>query len=243
MKNNTFLLVLALIFATGLSMYAIEAWRGSVSENDLARISTDADMPLAADFVSLQPEVGNLPAESISDAERAGLLFMREEEKLARDVYHALGDAWQLAIFDNIAQSEQTHTEAVRSLLVKYDIPDPVAQDVAGEFVNADLQRLYDELVLRGSQSAEEALTVGALIEDIDLADLEMQLAATDNADIALVYGNLARGSRNHLRAFTKQLGARGVMYSPVKIKRETFDAIIASDRETGGGVGKRGKR
>ncbi|MBP9668916.1 MAG: DUF2202 domain-containing protein [Candidatus Pacebacteria bacterium] len=191
----------------------------------------------------MRPEISSLAAQDISDAERAGLLFMREEEKLARDVYRSLGEEWRLPIFSNIAQSEQTHTEAVQALLVKYDIPDPAVRDVPGVFANPDLQKLYDELMARGGHSAEEALKVGALIEDIDLADLEVQIAATDNADIALVYGNLTRGSRNHLRAFTKQLAGRGIVYAPVKITQSAYDAIISSEREMGGGVGKQGGR
>jgi hypothetical protein len=151
----------------------------------------------AADFVSLRPAIIALPNQTISDIERSGLVFMREEEKLARDVYSMLYDKWGMQIFSNIAQSEQTHTEAVQTILTKYSISDPVTDDTVGVFVNTDLQKLYNELTAQGALSIEEALKVGAQIEDLDIADLQKQIALTDNDDIKLVYENLMRGSRN----------------------------------------------
>lgn len=196
----------------------------------------------ATDFVSLRPEIASLPEQTISPEEKDGLIFMREEEKLARDVYSTLYDRWGIQIFSNIAQSEQTHTEAVRTILGKYNIADPVADDTIGVFVNSDLQTLYTDLTARGLMSLEEALTVGALIEDLDIADLQKQIALTDNDDIKLVYENLMRGSRNHLRSFVSQLSSRGVTYTPQYITQSEFDAILASTQETGQGGGNGGR-
>ncbi len=197
----------------------------------------------ASDFVSIRPAITSLPEQTLSDEERGGLIFMREEEKLARDVYSFLYDKWGLQIFSNIAQSEQTHTEAVRTILIKYNITDPVTDDTIGVFVNSDLQKLYTDLTAQGTISIEEALTVGALIEDLDIADLQKQIAQTDNDDIKLVYENLMRGSRNHLRSFVSQLTNQGVTYEPKYITKSEFDTIIASAQETGssGGNGGRG--
>ena len=195
-------------------------------------------MPAATDFVSLRPSLAALPAESLSEAELAGLLYMREEEKLARDVYSTLYDTWGITIFTNIAQSEQTHTEAMRDLLVKYDIADPVADDTVGVFTNAELQQLYNDLVAKGTMSLEDALTVGVMIEELDIRDLQVEIDSTDNADIALVYENLLRGSRNHLRSFMSQLTNRGGDYEPQFISAAAFEAIVQSDKETGSGGG-----
>ncbi len=197
----------------------------------------------AIDFVSLRPAVAALPEQTLSDEERNGLIFMREEEKLARDVYSVLYDTWGMQIFSNIAQSEQTHTEAVRTVIAKYNIADPVTDDTIGVFVNSDLQKLYIGLTTQGTISVEEALTVGALIEDLDIADLQKQIAQTDNDDIKLVYENLLRGSRNHLRSFVSQLTNRGVTYEPTYITQSAFDTIIASAQETGSGGGGNGGR
>ena len=193
----------------------------------------------ATDFVSVRPAVADLPEQTISSDERAGLVFMREEEKLARDVYSVLFDKWGVQIFSNIAQSEQTHTEAVKTILTKYNIADPVTDDSVGVFKNSDLQKLYDDLTTRGLVSLEDALTVGAIIEDLDIADLQKQIAQTDNDDIKLVYENLMRGSRNHLRSFVSQLTSKGVTYVPRYITQSEFDSIVASTQETGSGAGR----
>lgn len=191
---------------------------------------------LSDDFVSMRPGVTNLPSEEISSEEEAGLVYMREEEKLARDVYMTLYETWGTQVFSNIAQSEQTHTEAIRSLLEKYGIDDPVTDDSVGVFTNDDLATLYDELVEQGSESLEAALRVGALIEDLDINDLTEEMEVADNEDILLVYDNLQRGSRNHLRAFTKQLERLGDTYEPQYISQTEYESIVGSNQETGSG-------
>ena len=134
---------------------------------------------------------------------------MREEEKLAHDVYVTLYEQWGLRVFGNISRSEQQHTEAVAYLLDRYDISDPAAGNDFGEFTDADLQALYDQLVAQGSKSVADALKVGAAIEEIDILDLQERLAETDNAAIERVYNSLLAGSENHLRAFVGNLKAR----------------------------------
>ncbi len=195
----------------------------------------------ANDFVSMRPAITALPQETLSNKERDGLIFMREEEKLARDVYTVLFEKWGVQIFSNIAQSEQTHTEAVRTILTKYNIEDPVTDDSIGVFEDDSLATLYSSLTTQGSESLEDALTVGGIIEDLDIRDLQNQIALTDNADIKLVYENLLRGSRNHLRSFAAQLTARGSTYTPEYITQSEFETITNSPKETGSGNSNRG--
>jgi len=183
------------------------------------------------------PAVAAAPVTGLSADDAAGLVFMREEEKLARDVYLTLFEQWQLPTFENIAAAESRHTGAVQSLLVAYGIEDPVTDDAIGVFTDPDLDALYDELIALGSQSIEDALTVGAMIEDLDISDLRDHLAATDNPDIERVYSNLLRGSENHLRAFTGQLSDRGIEYEAAYLDQAEIDAILGS----GGGRGRNG--
>ena len=179
------------------------------------------------------PSVAGLTAVEVE-----GLLFMREEEKLARDVYFALYDEWGLNIFNNIASSEETHTDAIRILLDEYGLEDPMTTDERGVFVNADLQALYDQLVEAGRQSLVDALLVGAAIEEIDILDLEAFLVQTDNTDIEMVYDNLLRGSRNHLRAFVRQIENRSGVYEPQYLTQDAYDAILGTGVEPGRGEG-----
>jgi len=177
--------------------------------------------------------IASLPLEPLNDAEKSSLLFMREEEKLARDVYDYLYLKWSLQIFDNISTSEQPHMDAILELLNRYELEDPAKQDESGSFVNSDLQKLYTDLTKVGTTSIVDALKVGAAIEEIDILDLNNALDVdVDNQDITIVYENLMKGSRNHLRSFVKTLGNQGVIYQPQYLTKEEYDAIINSDME-----------
>ena len=164
---------------------------------------------------------------------------MREEEKLARDVYLALYDIWGVPIFQNIAGSEQAHMDSVLMLLDQYGLSDPAAGKEAGEFTNALFQSLYEQLVEQGSLSQADALTVGATIEELDIVDLEERLAQTDNEYIIQVYGNLLAGSDNHLRAFVSNLERQtGELYQPVYLTQDAYQAIMNGAAERGGSSG-----
>ena len=170
----------------------------------------------------------------LTEDDIAGLLWMREEEQLAHDVYVILGEQWDLRIFDNIAASESSHIDAVIGLLDRYGIDDIAAGNKPGTIDDPTLQDLYDDLVADGSRSLEAALSVGALIEELDIDDLQARAAATDVVDIVTVYANLEQGSRNHLRAFVSQLEERGVTYEPIRLDPAVFDAIVSSETERG---------
>ena len=138
----------------------------------------------------------------LTELEEQNILFMREEEKLARDVYLVMYDLWGADIFANISESEQRHMDAIERLITRYGLEDPVAVDVIGEFVDPDLQLLYDDLVKSGEGSLEDALMVGVLIEEKDIADLIQALEDTDKRNVKRVFQNLLNGSYNHLDAF-----------------------------------------
>lgn len=185
---------------------------------------------------SVEVILASTSAQPVDGDESAGLVTMREEEKVARDVYTALYARWQSPVFANIAASEQKHMDAVLALLRRYGIADPVGSHPAGEFTDPAMQQLYETLVTQGSASLAEAYTVGAMIEDLDIADLQRHLGETDNTDITRVYQNLERGSRNHMRAFVKSLASNGASYTPQYISQAEFDAIVASGTERGRG-------
>ncbi|MGD2049629.1 MAG: DUF2202 domain-containing protein, partial [Chloroflexota bacterium] len=145
-------------------------------------------------------------ASALTTVEMEGLIYMREEEKLARDVYLALYDIWGMPVFQNIAGSEQAHMDSVLMLLDQYDLEDPAAGKDPGEFTNPLFQSLYEQLVGQGNLTQADALKVGATIEELDIVDLEERLAQTNNEYIIRVYTNLLAGSENHLRAFVSNL-------------------------------------
>jgi len=189
---------------------------------------------LAGTSAALTTTITALPLEDLSAAEQDSLAFMREEEKLAHDVYIQLDSLWRgyTRVFGNIANSEASHTALVQQLLVRYNLPDPTAALAAGVYQNTTLQNLYTQLVAAGSVSLVEGLKVGAAIEEIDMIDLNKALLETDNQDITLVYQNLLKGSRNHLRAFVGALASQGVTYVPQYMAEADYQAIVTTPTE-----------
>jgi hypothetical protein len=195
-------------------------------------LGVEAEGATSVDESQLEGRLADIPAGTITAEEADGLVWMREEEKLAHDVYVALYDMWGLRVFSNIAEAETTHTDAVKTLLDRYGLPDPAADNPAGVFTEPEIQALYDDLVAQGSESLVEALKVGALIEDLDIVDL--QALQTDVTEVAMVYDNLERGSRNHLRAFISNLDRQGETYIPLYLTPEALEAIISAPMERG---------
>ena len=181
-------------------------------------------------------------APDLTQEEMDGLIYMREEEKLARDVYTALGEQWGMPIFQNIAGSEQAHMDSVLMLIEQYGLVDPAAGNGVGEFSDPLFQSLYAELVAQGAISLADALTVGATIEELDIVDLQERLVQTENEYIVQVYGNLLAGSENHLRSFVSILERQtGTTYVPVYLDQDAYDAIMAASTERGNGNGQGG--
>ena len=215
MKILIFSLSLLLISAVS-TVYA--------SDEDLMVV--DENQTTSVNDTALNLALAGQPSGVLTSPEEEGLLFMAEEEKLAEDVYSSLNEIWSLRVFDNIGRAERTHQAAVETLLIRYSLAVPA--NPPGEFSNEILQSLYNDLVSRGGLSVEEALRVGASIEELDILDLEERMAQTDKEDIQLVYSNLKRGSENHLRAFVNNLERRGIEYRPEYLSLQEYNGIIS---------------
>lgn len=183
-------------------------------------------------FSSCSNDNNIAPLVSLTPNEVADLKFLREEEKLARDVYMYSFDKYQISIFNSISQSEQQHLDSVLNLLNKYGITDP-ASTQRGVFQNAELQVLYNSLTAQSAISSTEALKVGATIEDLDIKDIDDFINNTTKYDLLSVYDNLTCGSKNHIRAYTSQLALSGVNYIPQYITITYYNTILS---ESNGG-------
>jgi len=181
--------------------------------------------------------VQGIEAGTLSSAEEAGILLMREEEKLARDVYLTLYEKWNIPVFANIAASEASHMDAMELLIERYGLGDPVEDESAaarGSYQREEFEELYSELTAQGLASYQKALEVGTFIEDLDIADLQKLISESGNADVKVVYQNLVKGSRNHLRAFARQLERYDGEYDPQYISIIDYQKIITSRNEAG---------
>ena len=150
--------------------------------------------------------IGYAQTSGLTAAEEYWLMYMREVEKLARDVYLAQYDNWGSWVFSNISVSEQRHMNAIKNLLDRYGVTDPVGSNGEGVFSNPDIQNLYTDLIFQASFSLVNALEVGVLIEETDIDDLNAALKSTKRRDIKKVYNNLLQASFNHLDAFNTNL-------------------------------------
>jgi hypothetical protein len=176
-------------------------------------------------------------APSLNQQEKDAILYMREEEKLARDVYDSMYAKWEVNPFGNIRLSEQAHMDRMKTLIITYRLEDPVDKnnDKHGLFTNVLLQKYYNELVSSGSQSLNEALKAGAKIEELDITDLETRINQTQNKDIVATYNYLKMASENHLRAFVRRLKMQGIDYEPVILNKNELNKIIAAENNIRG--------
>jgi hypothetical protein len=229
------ILAAVIVIAIGASVYTTFAAPGTnIVSNESQTASNGNGNGGNSGETGIGTPVLDIPASDLSEEEAASLLFMREEEKLARDVYNALYTTWGQQTFTNIASSEQMHMDEIKVLLDRYGLTDPALD--AGQFTNPELQALYTQLVAQGSLSLADALKVGAAIEEIDIRDLQTRMSQTDNADLQQAYTNLMNGSYSHLKAFTDTLlNQTGETYVPQYLTAEQYQTIISN---TGNGQG-----
>lgn len=203
---------------------------------------------------AVAPVVG---AATLDHAEETHLVFMREEEKLARDVYLTFAQMYpNQPVFQTIATiSEQTHTDTLHDKLAMYLItdPNPDANDLPssiGVFTGVEYGPYFTEkfttLTSMGMQSELHALYVGALIEELDMHDIVQcpkvivetdpaieedgcGLNYTDERPLKQAYSSLVAGSESHLKAYVGQIEAViGVgNYEAQYLTQEQVDAIL----------------
>ena len=172
----------------------------------------------------------NSQNQELTEADKEALLFMLEEEKLARDTYTLLYDLWNINQFANIGNSEQSHMDAVINLLDAYMVDYSILPQ--GEFLNSELQALYDQFALDGSLNTGNAFQIGATIEDLDIVDLQEYIDVTTNTTLIDVFSGLQCGSRNHLRSFINSIENNGNTYTPQFLTQEEYDSIINGEHE-----------
>jgi hypothetical protein len=127
--------------------------------------------------------------------------------------------------------------DSILVLIDRYGLTSPVSAS-AGVFNNGDLQALYTELTNKGSVSLADALLVGGAIEEIDIRDLQADLADVTHTDINQVYNNLLSGSYNHLQAFSSEYELQtGTVYTPQYLDATAYQTALDSSGQAGGPV------
>ena len=223
------------------------------TDGEMSITGTDKEGSTSVDDTTLDglnaTEVDGLDATEVSH-----LTFMREEEKLARDVYLTLAGLYpNQQVFSRIAtRAEQTHTDTMRDKLDQFNLPDPNPDtnnlpSSLGIFTGDEWGWYFTEkfalLTAKGEVSELDALYVGALIEELDMHDIAVcpqvmidrgfsspcGLEYTDEGALQTAYSALISGSESHLRAYVGQIEAViGVgNYKAQYLTQAEVDAIL----------------
>lgn len=160
-------------------------------------------------MTTAQASMAKVTLPVYSEDQIATIKFMIEEEKLAGDLYEAFYAQNGLPIFQRIAASEDRHMQALvqQAQAAGLDVSDLLSLP-AGQFANAELQSLYDQLLSVGSTSLEAALRVGQAVEQQDIADLTDTRVTLVGTPFERVYSQIESGSQHHLAAFEAYLAA-----------------------------------
>jgi hypothetical protein len=166
----------------------------------------------------------------LSTTDTEALLFMLEEEKLARDTYEFLDLKWGLIQFANIKISEQSHMDAIITLLEKSKTPYTILP--YGEFDDDHLQDYYNQFVESGQVSQANALQIGATIEDLDIVDLQEFIDIVESTSVIEVFESLKCGSGNHLRSFVSSIELIGDIYTAQFLTEDEYNLILSQTHE-----------
>lgn len=178
-------------------------------------------------------DFGSYEKNILTQQEIDAIVHMREEEKMARDLYRELSETTNSRVFVNIPVSEQRHMDAFSQLIGRYGLEDPVADESArGVFTDPFFTELYQELIAKGKKSNMDAFQVGAMVEDLNMANLIKYNSETDKEDLTLVYDTLLEQSKHHMSAFIRNLDKQGVTYTPEHITQEQLESAVSSGQK-----------
>lgn len=168
---------------------------------------------------------------AITESEKAAIIFVVQEEKVAHDFYAAMYELHGLTPFRSISKSEGLHMDKAKSLVDHFGIEDPNSEnyDTPGKFSSNKFQVMYDDLVREGSKSIPDALIESARFEEMDIVDIEKFNSTIQNEFIKSTFESLIGISKNHLKAIVRELSERGIEYSPFYLTREELNNIVES--------------
>jgi hypothetical protein len=177
-------------------------------------------------------DVEKVSENNLSHQDVSWLIWMREEEKLSRDVYTNLWKKWETKIFLDVAAVEQIHMDSIKLILEKYWIDDPVKDDSIWIFSSFAIKKLYDDFIFQWNKSLLDAFILAADAESLDILYISDLVKQTQNQDIISLYNTLIIWSRNHLRNYVKEIKDNGGSYKPKYLSQEVYDGIILSQDE-----------
>ncbi|NTV17903.1 MAG: DUF2202 domain-containing protein [Bacteroidales bacterium] len=200
----------------------------SATPSDIIEVKSDGATTFAlAGVTPAFDSTADLTADEIEF-----IYAVREDEKVARDLYFSFFGTFGLKPFENIGKAEDNHIKATEKLFDYYEIDYPALSE-NGKFENAIRQKLFDSLLLKGTPELE-AFKVMAMLEESNIVEYGEVLKTIANPNIKIVIENLARASANHFKAAIRQITALGGTYTPALMTQEQYKAVIAIGFEKG---------
>ena len=200
----------------------------SATPSDIIEVKSDGATTFAlAGVTPAFDSTADLTADEIEF-----IYAVREDEKVARDLYFSFFGTFGLKPFENIGKAEDNHIKATEKLFDYYEIDYPALSE-NGKFENAIRQKLFDSLLLKGTPELE-AFKVMAMLEESNIVEYGEVLKTIANPNIKIVIENLARASANHFKAAIRQITALGGTYTPAIMTQEQYEAVIATGFEQG---------
>jgi len=149
------------------------------------------------------------------------------DELAARDLYAALDKQTQRRVFQNIGRAEVRHRDIIASLLQSagHAVPE---EPRAGEYPDADMVEVYKKLLAKGQESELGAFQAGAAFEELDILELETELAKPGlHQQEVEVLTALRDASVRHLRAFRRQITRMGAEPEPAYLSAERIGELL----------------
>ena len=163
-------------------------------------------------------------------------LFLKlyQEEKLAYDLYGEFYERWSLGVFNKVQQREAKHVWCVERIMDNYGF-DYNTNTIAGSYPDRDIQKIYDDLTVKGCISDLAALEAAAYIKEKHISQLRERIRYQEDEYVVKVIFLMESAAQSHLRAFVKSIRLSGSDYSPVFLTDDEFSRIMETDKTIAG--------
>jgi hypothetical protein len=151
------------------------------------------------------------------------------DELAARDLYAALDAQTTRRVFQNIGRSEVHHRDTIANLLIAagHEVP---AEPEAGAYADEEIKAVFAALLEQGQKSELDAFKAGAAFEELDITELEREMAREELSDTERqVLTALRDASVRHLSAFRRQITRMGETPELTHLTQERLDALMAN--------------
>lgn len=155
-------------------------------------------------------------------------LFLKlyQEEKLAYDLYGEFYERWSLGVFNKVQQREAKHVWCVEKIMDNYGY-DYEINDKSGLYPDREIQKIYDDLSVKGCISDLAALEAAAYIKEKHICQLRERIRYQEDEYVVKVIFLMESAAQSHLRAFVNSIRLSGSDYSPVFLTDDEFSNVM----------------